>query len=156
MNKLLCAALLAAMSSLAFGTAGCSKDQNDYSTWTAKLNDPRASEEAVTHLEQLGDPRAIPALGAAWKDQGYPPHLLEMIIALASPMTAQEADAKSFTDFDGKEGRQDGRPESRKRPRRFLSRPSPASTNRTRTASIARRRRRRRSARRSCRKGSTR
>ncbi len=108
MSKLICAALLA----VALAPAGCSKDPNDYSTWTAKLKEPRESERAVTQLEQLGDPRAIPALGEAWNDQGKPPHLLEVIISLARPLTAAEADAKSVTDFDGKDGRPSGRPES--------------------------------------------
>ena len=109
MNKLICAALLAG---ILLGPVGCSKDPKDYSTWTGQLTEPRESERALTALEQLGDPRAIGAIGDVWRDTGKPPHLIEIIIALARPMTAEEADAKSFTDFDGKDGRQAGRPAS--------------------------------------------
>ncbi len=70
--------------------AGCPSDQFDYKTWTAKLDDTRESERAVQKLEELGNPGAIPALGEAWADQGKPVRFLQVIIALARPMTAEE------------------------------------------------------------------
>ena len=80
--------------------AGCPEDQYDYKTWTKKLDDPRDSERAVTELEQLGNPGAIPALGEAWKDQGRPVRLLQVIISLARPLTPEEAKAKYVTDYE--------------------------------------------------------
>lgn len=53
--------------------------------WLAKLDDPREAERAVTELEALGDPRAIPGLGKAWSEQGRPVRLLQAIILLARP-----------------------------------------------------------------------
>ena len=84
--------------------AGCPDNQYDYKTWTKKLDDPRDSERAVTELEQLGNPGAIPALGKAWKDQGRPVRLLQVIISLARPLTPEEAKAKFVTDYE-KSGR---------------------------------------------------
>jgi hypothetical protein len=85
--------------------SGCPDNQYDYKTWTKKLDDPRDSERAVTELEQLGNPGAIPALGEAWKAQGRPVRLLQVIIALARPLTPEEAKAKFVTDYE-KTGRQ--------------------------------------------------
>ena len=45
-------------------------------TWIPKLEDPREAERAVTELEHLGDPAAIPALGAAWARLGRPVRVL--------------------------------------------------------------------------------
>lgn len=99
--KRLYAAVLAA--SLSFGAlvtlSGCPDNPYKASTWTKKLKDPKESERAITELEQLGDPGAITALGEAWHDQGYPPRMLQVIIALAHPLTPKEAEAKFFTDF---------------------------------------------------------
>ena len=64
------------------------------STWTKKLDDPREAERAVTELEQLGDPSAIPALGKAWSDQGKPVRLLQVIIALARPLTPERGEGE--------------------------------------------------------------
>lgn len=86
------------------GLAGCPDNQYDYSTWTKKLNDPRDSERAVTELEQLGNPKAIPALGQAWLDQGKPVRLLQVMITLARPLTPAEAKEKFVTDYE-KSGR---------------------------------------------------
>ena len=86
------------------GLAGCPDNQYDYKTWTKQLDDPAHAERAVTELEQLGNPGAIPALGDAWKSQGKPVRLLQVIIGLARPLTPEEAKAKFVTDFE-KEGR---------------------------------------------------
>jgi hypothetical protein len=82
------------------GLAGCPDNQYDYKTWTKKLDDPGQAERAVTELEQLGNPGAIPALGNAWKTQGKPVRLLQVIISLARPLTPEEAKAKFVTDFE--------------------------------------------------------
>jgi hypothetical protein len=71
--------------------AGCPADEHDYRTWTKKLSDTQESERAVQKLEQLGQPGAIPALGEAWADQGKPARFLQVIIALARPLTPAEA-----------------------------------------------------------------
>src|SRR5690349_11312799 len=62
--------------------------------WLAELDDPREAERAVTELEALGDPRAIPGLGKAWSEQGRPVRMLAAIILLARP--AHWADALPF------------------------------------------------------------
>lgn len=82
------------------GLAGCPDNQYDYKTWTKKLDDPGQAERAVTELEQLGNPGAIEALGNAWKSQGKPVRLLQVIIGLARPLTPEEAKAKFVTDFE--------------------------------------------------------
>lgn len=82
------------------GLAGCPDNQYDYKTWTKQLDDPSHAERAVTELEQLGHPGAIPALGNAWKSQGKPVRLLQVIISLARPLTPEEAKAKFVTDFE--------------------------------------------------------
>jgi hypothetical protein len=86
------------------GLAGCPDDKYDYKTYTKQLDDPAHAERAVTELEQLGHPGAIPSLGEAWKSQGKPVRLLQVIIGLARPLTPEEAKAKFVTDFE-KEGR---------------------------------------------------
>lgn len=83
---------------------GCPSDQFDYKTWTGKLDDSRESERAVQKLEELGNPGAIPALGEAWADQGKPVRFLQVIIALARPLTPEEAKKSFVTDYE-KEGR---------------------------------------------------
>lgn len=80
--------------------AGCPDNQYDYKTWTKKLDDQRESERAVTELEQLGNPGAIPALGEAWIAQGRPVRVLQVIISLARPLTPEEAKAKFVTDYE--------------------------------------------------------
>lgn len=92
--------------SLIFGTAllvgltGCPDNPYKASTWTKQLDDPREAERAVTQLEQLGDPSAIPALGKAWENQGKPVRLLQVIISLARPLTPEEAKATYMTDYE--------------------------------------------------------
>jgi hypothetical protein len=79
--------------------AGCPDDPYKAETWTKKLKDPREAEHAVIQLEQLGNPSAIAALGDAWVDQGKPVRLLQVIISLARPLTAEEAKANYVTDY---------------------------------------------------------
>jgi hypothetical protein len=79
--------------------AGCPDNPYKAETWIKKLGDSHESERAVTELEQLGDPSAIEPLGNAWISQGKPVRLLQVIIALARPLTPEEA-AKSYaTDY---------------------------------------------------------
>jgi hypothetical protein len=87
----------------------------DYRTWTAKLDDPREVERAVTEIEQLGNPGAIPALGAAWRTQGRPVRYLQVIISLSRPLTAQDAKDRFVTDYE-----KTGRPASWKVSMPFL------------------------------------
>src|SRR5215468_9833765 len=100
--------------------AGCPDDPYKAETWTKKLKDqrdPREAERAVTELEQLGNPSAIPALGDAWSTQGKPVRLLQVIISLARPLTPQEAKANYFTDYE-----KTGRPASWDRALPYLKR----------------------------------
>ena len=71
---------LAFSAALLVGLTGCPDNPYKAGTWTKQLDDPRESERAVTQLEQLGDPSAIPALGNAWANQGKPVRLLQVII----------------------------------------------------------------------------
>ncbi len=64
------------------------------------LNDPKQADDAVTVLEQLGDPSAIKPLGDAWASTGRPLHWLQVIIALAHPLTPAEASAQMFVDYE--------------------------------------------------------
>ncbi len=96
MTRLLALVMLVGLA----GLTGCPDNQYDYRTWTKKLDDPGQAERAVTELEQLGHPGAIPALGNAWKSQGKPVRLLQVIIGLARPLTPEEAKAKYVTDFE--------------------------------------------------------
>ena len=110
MTRLVSALLLAA--GLLVGLAGCPEDKYSVKTWTKKLGDQRESERAQTELEHLGNPDAIPALGDAWNDQGRTTRPLQIIIGLARPLTAKQADEQHFTDYDGQEGHANGRPAS--------------------------------------------
>jgi hypothetical protein len=79
---------------------GCPDNPYKAKTWTKKLNDPHEAERAVTQLEQLGDPTAIPDLGQAWAEQGKPVRLLQVIISLARPLTPEQAKATYMTDYE--------------------------------------------------------
>ncbi len=70
---------------------GCPEDQFDSKTWTKKLDDANEVERAVTELERLGDPTAIPALGKTWEKQGRPERILRVIIDLSKPLTKKQA-----------------------------------------------------------------
>jgi hypothetical protein len=89
---------------LLFGLTGCPDNPYKAGTWTKQLDDPREAERAVTQLEQLGDPSAIPALGNAWQSQGRPVRLLQVIISLARPLTPAQAKEAYMTDYE-KSGR---------------------------------------------------
>ncbi len=80
--------------------AGCRDNEFDYKTWTKKLDDSKESERAVDKLEQLGNPGAIPALGKAWEDAGKPVRMLQAIIAIARPLTPQEAHDTFISDYE--------------------------------------------------------
>jgi hypothetical protein len=84
---------------LAGGLAGCPDNPYKASTWTKQLDDDKELERALTELERLCDPSAIAAIGDAWEKHGKPPRMLQVIIALAAPLTPAEADAKFCTDF---------------------------------------------------------
>jgi hypothetical protein len=86
---------------------GCPDDPYNADTWIKKLGDSHESERAVTELEQLGNPAAIEPLGNTWVSQGKPVRLLQVIIALARPLTPKQAEAGFFTDY-----RATGRPAS--------------------------------------------
>lgn len=59
-------------------------DSPEVTKWTAKLADPREAERAITELEKLGDPAAIPALGEAWvRDRSTRPLAVAITIARA-------------------------------------------------------------------------
>ncbi len=68
--------------------------------WIAKLDDPREAERAVTELEQLGDPAAIEPLGRHWTDTGRPVRVLQVMIALARPLTPDEAKNQFVTGYE--------------------------------------------------------
>jgi HEAT repeats len=85
---------------LALSAAGCPKDEFDPNTWIPKLSDPQQNERAVTALERLGDPMAIPALGKAWDKAGRPERILRVIIELSGPLTEQQA--KDLYKYNGK------------------------------------------------------
>jgi hypothetical protein len=85
---------------LVVSLTGCPDNPYKAGTWTKQLDDPRESERAVTQLEQLGDPTAIPALGNAWANQGKPVRLLQVIISLARPLTPEQAKATYMTDYE--------------------------------------------------------
>lgn len=90
--------------------AGCPDDPYNAETWIEKLDDPKEVDRAVTELEHLCDPKAIPALGKAWDKNNRPTRMLQVVIDLARPLSAGEggeADQKHCTDFV-----KAGRPES--------------------------------------------
>jgi hypothetical protein len=97
MKRLLLASLLVTTS---VTLVGCRPD-NPYkaSTWTKQLDDAKSIEQATTWLENLGDPSAIPALGAAWEKQAHPVRLLQAMIALSRPLTPKQAETQNYTDF---------------------------------------------------------
>jgi hypothetical protein len=79
--------------------AGCPDNPYEADTWIDKLGEQGETERAVTELEHLGDPKAIPALGKLWDKQGKPVRVLQVIIDLAPALTPQEAEAKFLTNF---------------------------------------------------------
>ena len=107
--------LAALTAALLLGLTGCPDNPYKASSWTKQLDDPREAERAVTQLEQLGDPSAIPALGNAWLRQGKPVRLLQVMISLARPLTPQEAKETYMTDYE-----KTGRPASWDKAEPFL------------------------------------
>jgi len=76
--------------------AGCPDNPYEADTWIEKLDNPHEAENAITKIEQLGDPKAIPALARAWEKQGRPTRVLQVIIELAKPLSPEEAE-KQYT-----------------------------------------------------------
>lgn len=81
------------------GLAACPSDPYSYKTWVKQLDDPQHAERAVTEIENNGWPEAIPDIGKAWKAQGRPVRLLQVVISLARPLTPQEAEASHKVDY---------------------------------------------------------
>lgn len=92
---------------LLVSTAYAQDKPYDVRTWIPKLSDPRESERALEHLEQLGDPFAIDAIAAAWEANGKPVRYLKVIVSLARPVTPQQAKDQFLVDYE-----QTGRPDS--------------------------------------------
>jgi hypothetical protein len=107
--------LVALTAALLVSLTGCPDNPYKAETWTKQLDDPREAERAVTQLEQLGNPAAIPALGNAWVSQGKPVRLLQVIISLARPLTPEQAKATYMTDYE-----KSGRPASWAKAEPFL------------------------------------
>ncbi|HTJ44215.1 MAG TPA: HEAT repeat domain-containing protein, partial [Kofleriaceae bacterium] len=82
----------------------CKQNEFDADTWTDQLDDSHEFEHALTEIEHLGDPKAIPAVGKAWENQGCPQRALQVMTDLAHPLTPEEADKGNFADF-AKSGR---------------------------------------------------
>jgi len=92
--------LVALSTALLVSLTGCPDNPYKVETWTKQLDNPHDAERAVTQLEQLGNPGAIPALGSAWQNQGKPVRLLQVIISLARPLTPDQAKATYMTDYE--------------------------------------------------------
>jgi hypothetical protein len=73
----------ALVSALALALTGCPSDPYDPETWIEKLDEPTEAADALQKLQQLKDPKAIPALGAFWKKHNNPSKVLRIIIDLA-------------------------------------------------------------------------
>src|SRR5262245_18593231 len=80
------------VSGLGLFSTGCPDNPYEADTWISKLDDPREIERAITELEHLGDPKAIPGLAKAWDKQGRPVRILQVIIDLARPLDKEQAD----------------------------------------------------------------
>src|SRR5438045_892262 len=85
-------------------------------TWIKKLDDPKERQRAIVELEQLGDPAAIEPLGKVWIEE-RDPRVLQVVIALARPLTPADAKARFFTEYETT-----GRPANWKRAAPFLLR----------------------------------
>src|SRR5688500_18402555 len=91
---------LAFTAALLVSLTGCPDNKYHAESWTKQLDNPREAERAVTELEHLGNPSAVPALGKAWASQGKPVRLLQVIIGLARPLTPEEAKEAYMTDYE--------------------------------------------------------
>lgn len=96
LRRLTCTALVSAM---LFAATGCQSNPYSADTWIDKLDDAADGERAVTELEHLGDPKAIPALGKAWENGGCTQRLFQVMIDLAHPLTPAQAEKGNFVDL---------------------------------------------------------
>ncbi len=93
--------------SAARGSGSGGEDPFAAKTWIPKLKDPRMSERAVSVLEQIGDPAAIQPLADAWVELGRPARVVELVTALARPLTPEQAKQGYFVTYET-----EGRPAS--------------------------------------------
>ena len=84
---------------LVIALAGCPDDPDKASSWTKKLSDPKEAERAVAKLDDLGDPSAIDDLGALWREK-KDGRILQVIIGLAKPLTAKQAQDLFKADYE--------------------------------------------------------
>jgi HEAT repeat protein len=74
--------------------ASCEKDPGDPQTWIDKLDDRKEMNDALRHLERMGDPSSVKPLGEAWKKQNKPSNILRVLISVAGqkdPKTGKAA-----------------------------------------------------------------
>ncbi len=83
----------AALSAMAL-LPGCPDNPYSADTWIEQLDDPKEMERAVTELEHLCDPKAIPALGAAWEKNNQPTRILQVIIDLSRSLSKTDTSVK--------------------------------------------------------------
>lgn len=102
MNRLHVVMLAAALAT----SSACTSDPYDVKTWIKGLgsSDKAEQEVALTKIEQLGNPAAIPAVGKRWQEAGKNSRELGILIDLAKPLTGPEAKTLHLTDYV-KEGR---------------------------------------------------
>src|SRR5688572_28075781 len=74
--------------------SGCPEAPFNPKQWMSMLGNSGEVERAVTELERLGEPVAIPALRKAWEKQGRPERSRQVIIELSKPLTEEEAKAQ--------------------------------------------------------------
>jgi HEAT repeat protein len=72
---------------------GCEKDPSDPQTWIDKLDDRKDLNEALRHLERMGDPSTVKPLGEAWKKQNKPSNILRVLINVAGQKDAKTGKA---------------------------------------------------------------
>lgn len=73
---------------------GCPDNPYSADTWIEQLDDPKEMERAVTELEHLCDPKAIPALGTAWDKNNQPTRILQVIIDLSRKLSRTDNSVK--------------------------------------------------------------
>jgi hypothetical protein len=82
-------ARFAATALVLFVFAGCEKDPADPQTWVDKLDDRKDLNEALRHLERMGDPHTVKPLGEAWKKQNKASNILRVLISVAGQKDAK-------------------------------------------------------------------
>ena len=107
----------AATGSAAHGSGSAAADPMSVQTWIPQLKEPRKAERALQMIEQLGDPAAIQSLAEAWIDLGMPVRIVDVVVALARPLTPEEAKREFFVDYET-----NGRPASWDKALPFLTR----------------------------------